>query len=200
MKISIEKLQAQDPQLRGLEKLYHASFPDYEAKPFEMIVNGVKEGRMDSYILKAAKEKETELKPAGLAFLIKGKDIMLLDYLAINPDFQSGGLGSRMIKELSSIYDQPLIIEIESTNLDIKPEDQDQRERRKSFYIRNGFFDCNQEIELFGVQMELMSTHRPIAYPEYFDLLDQYLQGYQISASDNICFLSQDRKSESQKK
>lgn len=44
---------------------------------------------MDSYILKAAKEKETELKPAGLAFLIKGKDIMLLDYLAINPDFQS---------------------------------------------------------------------------------------------------------------
>ncbi len=187
--LSLEKLTSTVPRLKDLESLYHASFPAYEAKPFEMIIDGTENALMDSYVLMI--EQEGRKLPAALAFVILGKKITLLDYLAVDPAYQSYGLGSFILDGLSEIYDKPLVVEIESTKEDgTEKEEQIQRERRKQFYLKNGFLDNKILISLFGVNMELLSSGAHIDYEDYAQAIFTYLEHYGISAKDNVICLS----------
>lgn len=187
--LSLDRLSSADPRLKSLESLYHASFPDYEAKPFEMIIDGTENGLMDSYVLMISQEDKKV--PAALAFVILGKKITLLDYLAVDPAYQSYGLGSYILSKLSEVYEKPLVVEIESTEeKETEAEEQLQRERRKQFYLKNGFLDSGVRISLFGVNMELLSSRLRIDYDDYADTIFAYLNHYSVNAEDNVFCLS----------
>lgn len=167
-KLEFLELDEQFDQMKELKHLYKESFPDAERKPFGMILKGMKQGSMQCFVLLY----EGEL--AGLAFVILGKTAHVLDYLAIDPQMQGKSLGSIILKQLSEIYDKPLVVEIEST---IGLEDKNsQPVRRKQFYERNDFLSANQEIEFFGVEMELMSTKRQVLFDEYEKIMQDYFR------------------------
>lgn len=188
METVLEKLEADQTELKSLEPLYTASFPDYEAKPFEMILDGVRSHRMEAYVLKTQQNES-----AALAFVILGRKAVLLDYLAVDPAFQSHGFGSRILDQLSELYDAPLIVEIESTYENVDDEEKNLRIRRKNFYLRNGFYDDEEKIRLFGVDMELMSTRSKLSFEDYFEILDEYLNAYHISGRRHVLSLNEDR-------
>lgn len=149
------------PYLRQLKKLYKTSFPRAEKKPFWLMRKKCREGTME---MSALTEEDGTF--AGLAIFVYYKDMVLLDYFAIEPSLQRMGKGSEalgLIKE--KFADRRFFLEIESVYEDCP--NLENRKKRRKFYLTNGMISQNYLVRLFGVEAEILSAGAPIGYEEY---------------------------------
>lgn len=152
-----------EKRLKLIEDLYMRAFPKCERKPFKLMVQKQTEGAME---LLSIEEENAFL---GLAIFAHDKDIALLDYFAISDDMRGQGIGSRAIKALQKIYaGKRFVLEIETTK---KPcDDLEMRQHRKAFYLRNGLHTMDFDVNLFGVEMEVLSNGEHLNFDEYLDV------------------------------
>lgn len=152
-----------EKRLKLIENLYMRAFPKSERKPFKLMVQKQAEGTME---LLSIEEENAFL---GLAIFAHDKDIALLDYFAISDDLRGQGIGSRAIKALQKIYaGKRFVLEIETTK---KPcDDLEMRQHRKAFYLRNGLHTMDFDVNLFGVEMEVLSNGEYLNFDEYLDV------------------------------
>ena len=154
---SIETLEDK----KYFEKLYQNAFPDEERIEITTLYNLLEEKLIQIDILKKNN------KNIGLAVIYLNHNIHLLSYFAIEKTFRGLGYGSAGLGILKEKYDD-LIIEIEST----KFKDADDfaiRNKRKAFYIKNGYKVLDASVNYFGIEMELMATTKDAGLEEYFD-------------------------------
>lgn len=159
-----------------LKKLYRSSFPKAERKPFSIIKQMQKEGRGDLWVY------EDSGKFLGFATTINGKDAILVDYLAVNPNARGGGIGSAILQDLRRHYgDDRLFLEIET----ITPlaDNNEQRARRKTFYLKNGMKEVGVTANIFETDMELLSFGLTMTFDEYRSF---YRDNYNSFAADHI--------------
>ena len=152
-----------EKRLKLIENLYMRAFPKSERKPFKLMIQKQAEGTME---LLSIEEENAFL---GLAIFAHDKDIALLDYFAISDDLRGQGIGSRAIKALQKIYaGKRFVLEIETTK---KPcDDLEMRQHRKAFYLRNGLHTMDFDVNLFGVEMEVLSNGEYLNFDEYLDV------------------------------
>ena len=152
-----------EKRLKLIEDLYMRAFPKSERKPFKIMVQKQTEGTME---LLSIEEENAFL---GLAIFAHYKDIALLDYFAISDHMRGQGIGSRAIKALQKIYaGKRFVLEIETTK---KPcDDLEMRQHRKAFYLRNGLHTMDFDVNLFGVEMEVLSNGEHLNFDEYLDV------------------------------
>lgn len=131
-----------------------------ELKPLSMMYD-----MLDRGIYKGFGFYEQE-KLIGYAFLvIGGGNCVLLDYLAICPEFRNRGYGSLVLTALAEELAKEkrisggLILESEKPEAGKTGEDRALRLRRIGFYERNGFRRTTLICELFGVAYTIM--YRP---------------------------------------
>lgn len=161
---------------RKLRRLYRSAFPASERKPFSIIVNMYRKGRTDIWFI----EKDGEF--LGLAITINGKDMILLDYFAIDPAHRGRGIGSGALKELQRRYEgKGLFVEIESVYDDAP--NNEERLHRKQFYLRCGMEPLNVMVRLFGVKMELLGWDCRMDYAGYHAF---YRDNYSPWAAEHI--------------
>ncbi|WP_294730865.1 GNAT family N-acetyltransferase [uncultured Faecalibaculum sp.] len=155
--------QAQTSQdLQLVEQLYDQSFPDSERKPFDMILSMQKTGNADILMM---------MDPdfCGLLITMKDKEVMLIDYLAVDPEKQSRGYGSRALSLFGEQFpDQPVVLEIENPE-GTAPDSQENR--RLAFYRRNGFSVMDYTVLLFDVPMKILVRRGSISFQEYQSFL-----------------------------
>lgn len=154
---SIETLEDK----KYFEKLYQNAFPDEERIEITTLYNLLEEKLIQIDIL------TKNNKNIGLAVIYLNHNIHLLSYFAIEKTFRGLGYGSAGLGILKEKYDD-LIIEIEST----KFKDADDfaiRNKRKAFYIKNGYKVLDASVNYFGIEMELMATTKDAGLEEYFD-------------------------------
>lgn len=170
-----------EKRLKLIEDLYLRAFPKSERKPFSLIIKKQAEGTME---LLSIEEENNFL---GLAIFAHEKDIALLDYFAISDEMRGQGIGSRAIKALQKIYaGKRLVLEIETTK---KPcDDLEMREHRKAFYLRNGLHTMDFDVNLFGVEMEILSNSDHLNYTEY---LEVYKNACGLKYADKIHLIHQ---------
>ena len=163
-------------QLLKIRRLYREAFPKCERKPFSIILAMAKKGKTDLWYL------EDEGGFAGLCATINGTDKVLIDYLAVAKKRRGKGVGSEMLATLLEHYkDYGVFLEIEE--LDPAAENNEERKRRKQFYLRAGFTPMDTHVKLFGVDMELLGKGCHLTFDEYRDF---YLTNYGKFAYDNI--------------
>ncbi len=154
-------------QLHNIHALYQRAFPISERKPFSMILRKQKEGSME--ILSIEHDSGEFL---GLAVLIHYHDLHLLDYFAVSPDCRGQGVGSKALGLLQARYaDGRLLLEIERTDVECK--NLDERLRRKQFYLKNGMQQADFLVDLFGVDMEILTHNCTVSYCEYHEVFEQ---------------------------
>lgn len=145
--------------------LYLEAFPPEERKPFDLMLRKRESGNMELFAV------EDRGRYAGLAFTILYKDILLLDYFAIDSALRGQGYGSQTLKLLHEHYgDRRFMLEIESTTE--KCPDHENRVRRKRFYTSCGMSSSDFQVVYYGIQMEIMSFGKKVSYSEYHDLLE----------------------------
>ena len=129
-------------------------FPRSERKPFFAIENSLKKGQ---YICCAAVDKEDHT--LGYAFFVMNDSReYLLDYFAVRKDLRGNGIGSSFIKTLSGEVLQGascVLVEIDNPEYG-SGEVKELYERRRQFYLRNGFVDTCVDVNTFGVEFRIM--------------------------------------------
>ena len=152
--------EAVNGQLEWIYKLYMESFPENERKPFQLIEEKVKEGKMEILAI------EEEGRLVGLAIAILYQDMVLLDYFAMHQNDRGKGLGGEAIEQLKKRYqNKRLFLEIEI--LDERADNYNERVRRKAFYLNHGLSEAKIYVLLFGVEMEILTVQCDMTYEEY---------------------------------
>lgn len=155
--------ELQFKNIRKFKKLYKESFPDSERKPYYLMQYLKHKGIMELF------ELSDNGVFCGLFVTVVCGELVLVDYLAVSPELQGRGIGSAAIGLARKKYSgKKLFLEIEST---LKPcEDLENRLRRKNFYIKNGLTPCDFAVDLFGVEMEILTFGEKVDYDEYLQL------------------------------
>ena len=146
-------------QMLRIRRLYKEAFPISERKPFSIIKSMAKRGKTDLWYL------EDEDGFAGLCATINGPDTVLIDYLAIAEKRRGQGVGTRVLSSLLEHYkDYGVLIEIEE--IDENADNNEERIRRRNFYLRAGFVPMNTHVKLFGVNMELLGVNCRLSFDD----------------------------------
>ena len=143
-----------------LYKLYRTAFPRAERKPFFIILDSWRKDKMDIWCLR----REGHF--AGLAITINGKQLTLIDYLAVAENCRGTGIGTAALAALREQYlGKDVFLEIESVYENAP--NQAERQRRKLFYLNCGLTPMQVMVTLFGVKMELLGFDCRITYDQY---------------------------------
>lgn len=163
-------------QMLRIRLLYREAFPKCERKPFSIIKAMSERGKTDLWYF------EDDGKFAGLCATINGPDAILIDYLAVAKKRRGKGVGTRMLMSLLEHYkDFGVFLEIEKLNPEAK--NNDERIRRREFYLKAGLEPIGTYVKLFGVDMELLGKNCQLTFDEYRDF---YLNNYGKFAYDHI--------------
>ena len=159
-------LQNNRKHLLTLRALYHRAFPKNEKKPFFLILYKTRKKQME---ILSIENKAGEF--LGLAIVILHRDIVLLDYFAIMESKRGMGIGKQALSAIFKRYKgKRVMLEIERT--DIPSENQADRLRRKNFYLSCGMGQMDYLVDLFGVDMEILTKNCTVSYPEYHGIFE----------------------------
>lgn len=171
----------EDEQLEQIRFLYEAAFPASEKKPFSLILEKRATGAVEILVIEDEKKRFR-----GLLITILHKDMVLIDYFAIDETYRGIGIGTDVLKLFTSRYaNKRIFLEIESTVSEFV-EDYEIKQRRKEFYEKNGFLSMNYLVNLFGVEMEILSFHSNVCFDEYHEML---VHVYGEKIRDKVQFL-----------
>lgn len=181
----LKTAQSKD-QMKHIRALYEAAFPKSEKKPFSMMKRLQRKGNMEFLCV-----EDEEGCFLGLAIMLLCGELALLDYFAILPEHRGKNVGSQALAALQQRYrDKKFLLEIESTagleaggdGSDCKtaaaetiklPENAAERLRRKAFYLRNGMTPIDFNVDLFGVEMEILTHGKDVSFEEYYSIFEE---------------------------
>lgn len=157
----MQLVQAREPlQYEKMRSLYETAFPEIERKPFSIMLEGQKQGKVDMWCLQ---EKDQF---CGLAAVMKTDNLALLDYFAIEEQLRGQSYGAKALRLLQQQYrHSKFFLEIETT-LGQAP-NQVERENRKQFYLKNGMKELGILANVYHVDMELLGFECELTYEEY---------------------------------
>ena len=136
-------------EIKLFKQIYKDSFPRTERKSFYFLKRLVKQNKGEILLLM---DQSTIV---GIAVTLTYQDLVLLDYFAIQTEYQNQGYGSEALKSLISLHpNNRFLLEIETPNPSAK--NNQQRISRKNFYLREGLTETCIYINLFSVNMELL--------------------------------------------
>ncbi len=166
--------------LNKIESLYYISFPDNERKPFNLILDKCKSDDME--VIAITGDNDEFL---GLAITVLYKDIVILDYFAISMEQRGKNIGSEALRHIFNTYkNKRLLLEIEDP--DVLSENQIERIRRKSFYLKNNMTVMPYKVDLLGVQMEILTYNCFVSFEEYHSVFENV---FDKSVSDKVKFI-----------
>ena len=149
-----------EPRLRRLYREHVAEdFPPAERRPLSAILRLRRRGDYDTWGVFDGDAL------AAYAFLWRGADCALLDYLAVCRDARGQGYGTRALELVKGQYGPvPLLAEVEAPEESAPPGENALRQRRLNFYQRAGFAPLGYQAVLFGVRYAMLSW--PAAGPQ----------------------------------
>lgn len=134
---------------KQIKDIYVNSFPKDERFPFWILKNCSKEKNVLFNVIL------DNNKVIGMEYIINYENTAYLMYLAIDENQRGKGYGSKILEDLIKKY-ETIILSIERPNEDLD----DNREMRKKFYLRNGFFETNKFIQDNSIEYEILCTNK----------------------------------------
>lgn len=98
------------------------------------------------------------------------KDLAYLFFLAIDPACRGKGYGSRAIETLKAQYPRKTQV-VDFEMLDENAANCRQREKRKAFYLRNGYHETGHFLSYLGVDYEIFSMDEDFILEPFQELM-----------------------------
>lgn len=142
---------------KKIKEIYNEAFPAVEKKPFFQF-------RRKHVKLYALIDDEVCV---GLFIAVEHKDMVFIDYFAIDKNCRGKGYGSTALTLLKNKYEgKRIFLEIEDT-MECLKEHKELREKRKQFYMTNGFLRSHLRVNAFTQDFEIMYYSSDISFDEY---------------------------------
>jgi len=157
---------------KSVKKLLLEAFPVHERYPLFYLIWKSKSKNIKFYSM-----YDGELW-IGFNYLIFYKDLIFIQYIAIDSNVRSKGYGGKVIEKIKEIYPEYRIaLGIEQLNKEAK--NNELRIRRKKFYLKNGFIDSCYYIKQKPVPFEILF------YGKYFEI-EEVLESVKIMIGKTI--------------
>ena len=142
-----------EAQIRELHaRQMHRDFPPSELKGVDSILALRERGEYDVL----AAERDGRMIAYALVFRPEQGRVLLLDYLAVEPDLRGQGIGTKMLSNLCAHYaDTAEVLMIECERPKAAPDEEEAR-RRIRFYQRGGAVLTDVRIWLFDVEYSIL--------------------------------------------
>lgn len=129
-------------------------FPPDELKPLKTILDMMDKGIYECLGL----YEDNEFLAYAYFVRNQGRRTLLLDYLAVCPQYRSGGYGSAFLEQMKHYYkdENAVILECESERTAPDEEQRSIRRRRIAFYKRNGCRQTRTKANLFQVEYDIL--------------------------------------------
>lgn len=140
--------------------LYQASFPENERVPLWLLLQMAKKRCIDFLGF------YDEGLFVGFMYVVTNEDLTLVLYLAVNDRIQSKGYGTRMLDHLEArCPGNRVILDIEEVNE--ASSNNEQRIKRRAFYVKNGFISAGFKVVERGVVCETLVKNGSCTPMEY---------------------------------
>lgn len=137
-----------------IKQIYHEAFDKAERIPFWLLKICSKE---DNILFNIIYDDKNII---GFQYIIKYDNVAYLMYLVIRRGKRNKGYGSEVLKKLNKSFDNILLcIEKPSKKTDIK-------QKRKEFYLKNGFLLTNKFLVDNNVEYELLCNNNKLYITE----------------------------------
>lgn len=157
MQIRTEKVKLRSKEIK---RIYFEAFPRQERMPFFMMVAMSK--LWNTQFLSFYDGDE----PCGLIYLAHNKKLVFVMFLAVEQRLRSKGYGSSILQHIQSIYpNKKIIISIEPCEADAP--DIQIRQKRKAFYLRNGYQESSYTLKLNGLTQEIIIANGTFQKSEF---------------------------------
>lgn len=136
-------------------------FPKNEVRPYSM----VKRLANNKLYIAYGAYCNNSLIAYATFFNLPESPVVLLDYLAVQPEYRGNGIGSSFISEFKDIvkrefpYSSVIAIECENPQYATTSKEKSTREKRIDFYIRNGAVVTESTLYAFGVNYNLLAVY-----------------------------------------
>ncbi len=106
----------------------------------------------------------------GFMVVLTHRDMAYLFFLAIDPACRGKGYGSRAIETLEAQYpDKKQVVDFEM--LDEKAKNYTQREKRRKFYLQNGYLETGHFLSYLGVDYEIFCMDESFVLDNFKELM-----------------------------
>ena len=167
----LKNITPDHPDVPALKKLFVEAFPENErTMSMDDILANLDQMPCD---LLGIYTDENPDEFAGFFFGVRGETGIYGIYLATRPELRSTGIGSKAFKAVLEYYgDTPFWFSYESTFEE--SDNAEQRERRRKFYLKNGFYETGWFGKLNGTEFILASSREEFD-KEAFDKLMAFI-------------------------
>ena len=167
MNLRVEYINKNSNELNNIIELFYKSFPKNEQMPLWFLF---RKAKMDFVDFLAIYDGSVFV---GFTYLITNRNLTFVLYLAISDKIRSKGYGRRVLTEIREKYpNNRIILNIEA--VDETSSNYEQRIKRKSFYITNGFQNSNLVVKDHGNLYEVMISNSEVTKEEYYDLIKRF--------------------------
>ena len=106
------------------------------------------------------------------------EDIAYLFFLAIDPSCRAKGYGSRAIETLKAQYPgKKQVVDFEM--LDESAANYEQREKRRNFYLRNGYLETGHYLSYLGIDYEIFCMDEHFVLDDFKELMSTlHIEGF----------------------
>lgn len=153
MDLHAVKISENFADMRSLERLNQEAFTEEERMGAKRLVRLAEDEKIE---LAAVYDGDTFV---GFYALRIQPPIIYMLYLAIVPSKRSKGYGGKTLQMLDELYPDFQIV-LETEKLDERAENSGQREARKRFYLRNGYFETGYCLSYDGLVFEVLCNQR----------------------------------------
>jgi GNAT superfamily N-acetyltransferase len=164
-------ISKKNKNLTDVQKLFRAAFPKEERIPM-------------SFLLQRAAAREDikfyayydDAEFVGFSYLIYYNNLVFALYIAVEGRRHSRGYGAQILERIKqSASGRSIILNIEAE--DVSAANNEQRKKRKNFYIKNGFRPAAILSRQKGVTYEMLICGEACQVEEYYALL-KYFSGF----------------------
>ena len=151
-----------------VESLYRRAFPEEEQMPTWLFRRRIRRDDVRLYSVWAAEW-------VGFVYLLVGEKTAYLMYFAVDDSCRGQGYGSQILSELRALLPgRQILVSVEP--LDPDAENCQQREKRQSFYRRNGYVDSGYQVKEGEVTFDLLlSEINGFAPADYLALMKGFI-------------------------
>lgn len=160
----LKKLNPSHPDIPALKKLFEEAFPENE-RP--MSLDGIL-AYLDQLPcdLLGVYPDETPDKFSGFYFGVRGESGVYGVYFATCPELRSSGIGGKAFKAILEYYgDTPFWFSYESPFEE--SDNAEQRERRRRFYLKNGFHETGWFTKMNGTEFIIACSREEFDKEEF---------------------------------
>lgn len=163
--LRLERVTEQTPELERIKSLYESAFPKNERKPLALFL---REAECCDFVA-----FYDEGRYCGFAILLTWKDITHILYFAVENELRGRGYGASALHLLQTLRPgNRYIADIEVDH--IHAPNHEQRQKRKRFYLRNGYQESGVTYEWQDENYEIMVSGGTVTLQEDDDFWEYF--------------------------